>query len=49
MKIWNKKELYKTPNICLAKEFQESGVKSFYYKGLPYKGKPTEVYALWYA
>ena len=45
MKIWNKEKLYKVPKSWPGKEFQEPGVKSLYYEGLPYKSKPTEVYA----
>jgi len=44
---WNVKELQKAPRWEAASEPAEPGVKGLYYGGLPWKGKPTKVFA-WY-
>lgn len=44
---WNMKELSNPPKAYPAPEYQEAGVHAVFYKGVPWKGKPTRVFA-WY-
>src|SRR4051812_31083738 len=39
------KQLSQTPEVFPAEGLQVEGVKAFYYAGLPYRGKPTRVFA----
>lgn len=42
---WNLTELSLAPQILPVPEMDEGSVKAVYYDGLPYKGKPTRVFA----
>ena len=42
---WNRSELYKTPQVFEAKDFATNAVKTVFYEGEPYQGKPTRVFA----
>lgn len=45
--IWDRDTLFKTPKAYEAPEWTAEGVHAVMYEGLPYKGKPTRVFA-WY-
>ena len=45
---WNMKELANPPKAYPASEYQSNGVRSVFYEGPLWKGKPTRVFA-WYA
>ncbi|MCC6446674.1 MAG: acetylxylan esterase [Armatimonadetes bacterium] len=45
--MWDMKALAKTPQVFPAEGIREEGVRALFYEGLPYKGKPTHVFA-WY-
>jgi dienelactone hydrolase len=47
MKMWNIQELFKTPEAYDNMSFKYPGMKPVFYKGLPYQGKPTRIFA-WY-
>ncbi|MFA6293445.1 MAG: acetylxylan esterase [Victivallales bacterium] len=47
MKMWNAQELFKTPEMHEAPMYKYPGMKPVFYDALPYKGKPTRVFA-WY-
>ncbi len=42
---WDLKSLFKTPDIFDTEDCQKPGVRSIYYSGLEYQGKPTRVFA----
>jgi len=42
---WNLKRLSLTPSMYPANAFHEEGVEAIFYEGLPYRGKPTRVFA----
>ncbi|MBI4977358.1 MAG: acetylxylan esterase [Spirochaetes bacterium] len=44
---WDKELLYSTPAVYPAEGFSADGMKALFFEGLPYKGKPTRVFA-WY-
>jgi cephalosporin-C deacetylase-like acetyl esterase len=44
---WKMNELSATPKVYPADSFKEAGVRSLFFEGLPWKGKPTRVFA-WY-
>lgn len=49
--VWNLAELYKVPKVYPAEDFagqaEREGVRAIFFEGLPFKGKPTRVFA-WY-
>ncbi len=45
--VWDMKKLSEPPKVYNAPQVEGSGVRGMYYEGLPYKGKPTRVFA-WY-
>ncbi|MBN8215576.1 MAG: acetylxylan esterase [Spirochaetes bacterium] len=45
--IWNTAELFPTPKAARADGFTNEGLTAWFIEGLPYKGKPTKVFA-WY-
>ena len=44
---WNMSALSTAPKVYPADDFKETGVRSLFFEGLPWKGKPTRVFA-WY-
>jgi dienelactone hydrolase len=42
---WDREALFKTPRVFEAPEFATNGVKTVFYEGVPYQGKPTRVFA----
>jgi pimeloyl-ACP methyl ester carboxylesterase len=44
---WDRKALYQAPKTYPAPGFEAAGVKALFYESVPYKGKPTRVFA-WY-
>lgn len=44
---WNLARLSEVPKTHPASDFHAEGVKALFYEGLPYKGRPTRVFA-WY-
>lgn len=46
---WNLRALYKTPTIHKTNERPARGMRSFFYEGADYKGKPTWVFAYYSA
>jgi len=42
---WNVEELSKAPQYSAAEGFEVEGLRAITYEGLPYKGKPTRVFA----
>jgi dienelactone hydrolase len=44
---WNLKALSNAPQVYPAPGFQEEGVRALFFEGLPWRGKPTRVFA-WY-
>jgi dienelactone hydrolase len=44
---WNMNALSTAPKVYPADDFKEAGVRSLFFEGLPWKGKPTRVFA-WY-
>ena len=47
--VWNTRELFKSPRIHTTKERPANGMKSFFYEGADYKGKPTWVFTYYAA
>ena len=43
--VWDLKSLFKTPRIHKTEERPAKGLRSFFYEGASYKGKPTWVFA----
>ena len=43
--VWDTKELFKKPNVCATEERPAKGMRSFFYEGADFKGKPTWVFA----
>ena len=43
--VWDLKALFKTPRIHKTEERPAKGLRSFFYEGASYKGKPTWVFA----
>ena len=43
--LWDLKALFKTPRIHKTEERPAKGLRSFFYEGASYKGKPTWVFA----
>ena len=43
--VWDLKALFKTPRIHKTEERPAKGLRSFFYEGATYKGKPTWVFA----
>ncbi len=39
--VWDLKALFKTPRIHKTEERPAKGLRSFFYEGATYKGKPT--------
>ncbi len=46
-KIWNLKEIDILPAVTPAEKFNEKGLEAVFYDNVPWKGKPTKVFA-WY-
>lgn len=44
---WDTDALFKTPVVYPAEDFEEPGIRSLFYQGLPFKENPTRVFA-WY-
>lgn len=44
---WNIRRLHRTPKSYPAPEYQAEGVRAVFYESVPWKGKPTRVFA-WY-
>ena len=44
---WNMKQLSKAPQTYPAPDLHASGVRALFYQGMPWRGKPTRVFA-WY-
>jgi len=42
---WDRATLYRTPQVFDASEFATNDVKTVFYEGEPYQGKPTRVFA----
>ena len=42
--VWNTRELFESPEVHATKERPANGMKSFFYEGADYKGKPTWVF-----
>lgn len=42
---WNREELFKTPAVYEAAGIQVEGVKTLFFESVPYRGKPTRVFA----
>lgn len=42
---WDVKALYRAPKILEAPPQAEAGVRALFYEGMPYRGKPTRVFA----
>lgn len=42
---WNIKQLADPPKVLAAPGFQEPGVRALFFEGLPWRGKPTRVFA----
>ena len=47
--VWDLKALFKTPKIHKTEERPAKGIRSFFYEGASYKGKPTWVFAYYSA
>ncbi|MFP6691928.1 MAG: hypothetical protein VB875_02835, partial [Pirellulales bacterium] len=43
--VWDTKALFATPKVHEAKERLAKGMRSFFYEGADYKGRPTWVFA----
>jgi dienelactone hydrolase len=43
--VWDLKALFKVPKVHKTEERPARGLRSFFYEGTPYKGKPTRVFA----
>lgn len=43
--MWDLKKLSSPPEMCPAEGFKENGVDAIFYKGLPYRGRETQVFA----
>ncbi len=43
--MWDLKALSKPPRVYPAEEFVEEGVQALFFEGVPYRGKPTRVFA----
>ena len=43
--VWDLKALFKTPKVHKTGERPAKGLRSFFYEGATYKGKPTWVFA----
>ena len=43
--VWDTKALFETPKVHETKERPAKGMRSFFYEGADYKGKPTRVFA----
>lgn len=46
---WNQAELRTVPALTPTEEFAQDGFRSFYYDSVPYRGKPSRVYAYYKA
>ncbi len=44
---WDTEVLFKPPQMYEAPDFEAPGIRAVFYEGLPWKGKPTRVFA-WY-
>lgn len=44
---WNLNQLSQPPRVYPAPDFQENGVRALFFEGVPWRGKPTRVFA-WY-
>ena len=42
--VWDTKELFESPEVHATEERPAKGMKSFFYEGMDYKGKPTWVF-----
>ena len=47
--VWDTKALFEAPKVHETKERPAKGMRSFFYEGASYKGKPTWVFAYYAA
>ncbi|MBC7288716.1 MAG: acetylxylan esterase [Armatimonadetes bacterium] len=43
--MWDLQKLFQAPRVCRAEGFSEAGLRAIFYEGLPFRGKPTQVFA----